>query len=448
MLITKDLAKNILKNAKKKADEAEVYIGSRRELRIDVINRKIESMDNVEEGGVSLRIIKDKKAGFAYSADLDEHAIETMIDQAVENSKSSMPDENIGFPAPKVQAASIDLVDNDIIETKIEDKLKLALETEKAAYSFDKRVKKTEKISYSDSISTTVIANSKGINIQYEKAVCGAFADVIAEENGVMEGGSWFKFSMAYKDLDPKYIGEEAAKRAMMMLGAKQEKSGRSQVLLSPFAGSILVSAISPALFAESVQKGKSLFVNAMDKRVASIKLNLIDSGILRQGTSSVPYDDEGVPTGETIIIKDGNLKSFLYDSYTAKKSGKSSTANSFRSSFKSQPEIQPTNLYVKPGFKTQDEIMSSISKGFLVTNIMGAHTINPISGDFSIGFSGFLIERGKISRPVRGMTIAGNILDVFGHIEEIGSDLMFFPHNGSVGAPTLLILSLSVSGI
>ncbi len=448
MLITKDLAKNILQKTKTKADEAEVYISSRRELKIDVINQKIESMDNVEEGGLSLRIIKDKKPGFAYSADLDEHAIEIMIDQAVENSKSSLPDVNIGFPEPKVQARSIDLVDKDIIETKLEDKLKLALETEKAAYSFDKRVKKSEKISYSDSVSTTVIANTKGINILYEKAVCGAFADVIAEESGLMEGGSWLKFSTSFKDLDPKYIGEEAAKRAAMMLGAKQEKSGRSQVLLSPYAGSTLVSAISPALSAESAQKGKSLFANAMDKRVASIKLNLIDSGILKQGTSSVPYDDEGVPTGETIIINDGNLKSFLHDSYSAKKSGKSSTANSFRSSFKSQPEIQPTNLYVKPGFKTQEEIMSGISKGFLVTNIMGAHTINPISGDFSIGFSGFLIEKGKISRPVRGMTIAGNILDVLGHIEEIGSDLMFFPHNGSIGAPSLLILSLSVSGI
>jgi PmbA protein len=308
MLVTKDLARAILQDAKKISDEAEVYISSRKQLKIDVINQKIESIDNVEEGGASLRIIKDTKLGFAYSADLDEHAIEVMIDQAVENSRSSLSDKNIGFPGPKAQTASIALGEKDIIETGLEDKLKLALETEKAAYSFDKRIKKSEKISYTDSISTTVIANSKGVDIQYDKAVCEAFAEVIAEENGLMETGSWLKFSTAFKDLDPKHIGEEAAKRAALMLGAKQEKSGISQVLLSPYAGSILVSAVSPALSAESAQKGKSLFSSAVDKRVSSIKLNLIDSGILSQGTSSVPYDDEGVPTGETIIIKDGHL--------------------------------------------------------------------------------------------------------------------------------------------
>jgi len=448
MPIIKDLAKNILKNAKTKADEAEVYFSSRKQLKIDVIDREIESIDNVSEGGLSLRLIKDKKLGFAYTADLDEHSIEILIDQALESSKSSVPDENIDLPQPKLQTIKNTLVEQDINGTNLQDKINFALEIERTAFAFDKRVKKSEKISYTDSISTTLIANSKGVDVLYEKAVCGAFAEVIAEEDSLMETGSWLKFSTSFKDLDAKYIGEEAAKRAALMLGAKQEKSGRAPVILAPYAGSTLISAISPALSAEYAQKGKSLFISAVDKRVASIKFNLVDSGILKDGVSSVPYDDEGVPTRETIIIKDGTLRTFLYDSYTAKKAKISSTANSFRSSFKSQPEIQPTNLYVKPGFKTQDEMISGLSKGFLVTNIMGAHTINPISGDFSIGFSGFLIENGKLSRPVRGMTLAGNLLDVFIHIEEIGSDLMFFPHSGNIGAPSILISALSVSGI
>jgi PmbA protein len=293
-----------------------------------------------------------------------------------------------------------------------------------------------------------VIANSKGVDVIYKKAVCGAVADVIAKEDELMESGMWLKFSTRFKDLDARYVGEEAAKRAVIMLGAKPEKSGRAPVVLSPFASSTLLSAISPALSAESAQKGKSLFANAIDKRVASMKLNLVDSGILKDGLSSVPYDDEGVPSRETVIIKDGDLRSFIHDSYTAKRGKTSSTANSSRASYMSQPGIQPTNLFIKPGLKTQDEMINAMSKGFLVKNIMGAHTINPISGDFSIGFSGFLIENGKISRPVRSMTIAGNILDVFNHIEEVGSDIMFFPHSGNIGSPSILIANLSVSGI
>jgi len=448
MLITKDLAKSILQKAKAVSDEAEVYLNTREGLNIDVLDQRIESVDNVTDGGIALRIIKDKKMGFAYTADFDEHSIETLVAQSLDNSKSSAPDENVGFPEPKPQSAAMNLVEPDIAGTSLEQKEKFALEMEAAAHSYDNRIKITEKISYTDSLSTTVIANSKGVDIIYRKAICGAFADVIAKEDELMESGMWLKFSTRLKDLDPRYVGGEAAKRAVIMLGAKPEKSGRAPVVLSPFASSTLLSAISPALSAESIQKGKSVFASGIDKRVASIKLNITDSGILKDGLSSAPYDDEGVPTRETVIIKDGTLRSFLHDCYTAKRGRSISTANSSRSSFMAQPGIQPTNLFIKPGLKTSDEIVNAMSKGFLVTNIMGAHTINPISGDFSIGFSGFLIENGKISRPVRSMTIAGNILDLFNHIEEVGSDIMFFPHNGNIGSPSMLIANLSVSGI
>jgi PmbA protein len=448
MLITKDLAKSILQKAKAVSDEAEVYLNTREHLNIDVLNRKIESVDNVTDGGIAIRMIKDKRMGFAYTGDFDEYSVETLIAQALDNSKSSAPDENIGFPEPKPQTVTMNLVEPDIAGTSLEQKKKFALEMEAAAHSYDNRVKITEKISYTDSVSTTVIANSKGIDIIYMKAICGAVADVIAKEDGLMESGMWLKFSTRFKDLDPRLIGEEAAKMAAIMLGAKPEKGGRAPIVLSPYVCSTLLSAISPALSAESAQKGKSVFASGIDKRVASIKLNITDSGILKDGLSSVPYDDEGVPTRETIIIKDGSLRSFIHDSYTAKKAKTSSTANSSRSSFMAQPGIQPTNLFIKPGLKTQDEMINAMSKGFLVKNIMGAHTINPISGDFSIGFSGFLIENGKISRPVRSMTIAGNILDLFNHIEEIGSDIMFFPHSGNIGSPSILIANLSVSGV
>jgi PmbA protein len=447
MPLTKDLVKKLLNNAKKKSDEAEVYAATTKQLKIDVMGQKPESVDNITEGGLSLRIIKDKRPGFAYTADLDEHSLELLVEQAVENSKSAQPDEYAAFPSPKKQPAILKLVEPNIEGTKLSDKLEFALHLEGYARSFDNRVKKTEKVSYFDSVSSTFIANSKGVDVHYEKAVCGAFADIIAEENGMMESGSWNKFAVNFNDLDPKYIGEEAAKRAVMMLGAKQEKSGRAPVILSPYAGSILISAIFPALSAEFVQKGKSLFVSAMDKSIASPKLSLIDSGILPGGTASAPYDDEGTPTGETAVIKNGILRTYLHDSYTAKKGKKTSTANAFRSSYMSQPSIQPTNLYVRPGSVTKDEILSGVSKGFLVTSIMGAHTINPITGDFSVGFSGFFIDNGRISKPVRGMTLAGNMLDVLSHIEDVGSDLAFFQHGGSIGSPSILIRSLSVSG-
>jgi len=448
MPLTKGFPRSVLEKARKVADEAEVYINFREQLKIDVLNQKLESIDDVTDGGLSIRLIKDRKTGFSYTADLDEHSVDQAIEQALNNLKASQADIYFSFPEPRAQTTNIPLVDSGIGRTKLEDKIKLALEIESSAYKSDKSIRKSEKIVYEDILSTTIIINSKGIDISYQKAICGAFADVIAEKDGLMERGSWISYSNKYSMLDPVQIGTEAAKRAAMMLGAGQEKSGRASILLSPWAATTLISAIAPAFSAEYIQKGKSVFCGAQNKQVAGRKLTIIDSGVIERGIASVPYDDEGVPTGETVLIKDGVFLSPLHSYSTSKRSKADPTANSFRPSYRAQPEIQPTNLYIRPGSKAENELIDGISKGFHVVNIMGAHTINPISGDFSVGFSGFFIENGRITKPVRGMIIAGNIHELFNHIEEIGSDIMFFPHNGNIGSPSVLISNLAVSGI
>jgi PmbA protein len=448
MHITQDSAKKIVAAAiKAGANEAEIYFNSSETLKIDIINQNIESTDGLETSGISLRIIKDKKLGFAYTSDIDEGAIDLLVKEALDNSKVTAPDENHNFSVPQKQTVQMELIDTTIAKTPIQAKIALAMAVEKAARELDKRVQKTEKVFYEDTISSTVIVNSNGVSCEYKKSICGIFAEVIALHGDTMETGTWYQFSTKYSELSALNVGQLAAKRAADMLGAGPEKSGRTSLILAPQAATVLISTIAPALSADHVQKGKSLFINAIDKPVASRKLTLIDSGILANGLSSVPFDDEGTPTKENVVISNGILKTFLHNSYTAKKGKSTPTANAFRMSFKSLPDISPTNMYVKPGSKPQKELIDSMSKGFLIETIMGAHTVNPISGDFSIGFSGHLIENGKITRPVRGMTLSGNIMDVFNHIEDIGSDLMFFPHSGSIGAPSILIANLSVSG-
>ncbi len=448
MRLTLKEAKELVSRAKKQgADEAEVFILEARQRKIDVLDGKVEASDDIETGGMAVRTIKDRRIGFAYTGELEEEAFEDAVNNALENSKTTAQDEDLCFAEAIPQPATLQLVDKAKNSASVQDKTRIALDIESSARSFDPRVKITEKIFYEDSSVKTIIVNSRGVAVEFEKAVCGAYADVIAAEKGVMESGTWMEYKLAFEDLEPELVGLTAAKRAVAMLGAGPEKSGRASVILSPSAASILLAALSPALSAEYVQKGKSLFAGAMDKPVASRRLTLIDSGILAGQTGSAPYDDEGAPTGELVVISEGFLKGFLHNSYTAKKAGKSSTGNSFRASFMSLPEIQPTNFFIKPGSRSQDELMVSLNKGFLIETIMGAHTINPISGDFSVGFAGMFIDNGRISKPVKGMTISGNILELFSHLEEIGSDLHFFPLNGNVGSPSLLIANLAVSG-
>jgi len=164
----------------------------------------------------------------------------------------------------------------------------------------------------------------------------------------------------------------------------------------------------------------------------------------LPKGLGSAPFDGEGVPTQETRLINQGELKTFFYNTYTANKGKTKSTGNAARGSYQGLPGIGPTNLYIEAGKNSHEEIIKSITKGLYLVRIMGAHTANPISGDFSFGAAGILIENGQLTHPVRSITIAGNLIDLLKHLKAVGSDLRFF---SSIGAPTLLLEGISISG-
>lgn len=140
----------------------------------------------------------------------------------------------------------------------------------------------------------------------------------------------------------------------------------------------------------------------------------------------------------------EGKLMGFLHSAYTAKKSGAKSTGNAGRGGFRSQPSVVNTNLYIEKGTASRDSVISSVSSGLLVQEVLGMHTANPISGDFSVGVSGQWIEAGKVSYPVREAAISGNVLSIFSEVEAIADDLRFA---GRLGAPTILLRPISVSG-
>ena len=430
----------------RKVDEAEVFLSSTKTLKIDVLNRKIESVDEINDLGCGIRVIKDQKLGFAYTSDFEESALEETVDQAIQNAKSSEADEfNLIPNHPTTQPPKgLELFDPNINKTSIKEKTELALKIEAAAYRSDRKVKKTEKTSYSDSESEIWIVNSKGIDLNHKTNSCGGYAQVIAIQNGGMETGLGIDFVKKLNDLNPEKIGEEAAERATQLLGAKSIPSQKIPIVLDPVVGTQLLGVLSSALSAEAVQKGKSLFADKIGKAVGSKVLSIIDNGRLPNGLATAPFDDEGVLTQETKLIEEGKLITFLFSTYTAGKGRTRSTGNAVRSSFKNLPGVGPTNLYIQAGSESPDSIIKSISKGLYVTRVMGIHTANPISGDFSIGAAGILVENGEKSYPVRGITIAGNLIEMLKGLEAIGSDLRFIVN---IGSPTLLVSGITVSG-
>ncbi|MDP3050193.1 MAG: metallopeptidase TldD-related protein, partial [Eubacteriales bacterium] len=189
---------------------------------------------------------------------------------------------------------------------------------------------------------------------------------------------------------------------------------------------------------------GRSLFAGRMGERVASDLVTIVDDGTLPGGINSGPCDGEGVPTSRTVVIEHGVLTSFLHNTYTAAKDGLVSTGNGVRGSFKGSPEVGTTNFYLSPGKTEREQLLEELDSGLLVTEVMGMHTANPISGDFSVGASGLWVENGRVSHPVRGMAIAGNITDLLMKIDAVGSDLQFF---GGKGAPTVRVRQMMVTG-
>jgi PmbA protein len=430
------------------ADSAEVYYSNQTKQKIDVLNGKVDESKYAKELGMGLRVLKNKAFGFAATTDLSVEALKTTASQAVENALCATPSEFNILPKlnqPKVNETQLQILDQDLLEQKMEEKISKALWVEKAAYAADLRIKKTEMVSYSDAAYVITLANSFGQKLSYSGTYAGASADVIAEDSeGQQQSGSAYQYVVNLNDFDPQMIGRESARQATLMLGATSWNTAKTNLIFDPMVSAQFLSAISPLVLASYVQKGKSLLAGKKGQTIASNKINLIDSGVLPKGLGSTPFDGEGLATQETELIKNGILQGYLYDFFTAQKENVLSTGNASRGSYDSVPDVSTNNFYLKPGKVSADDLVTSVSKGILITRVMGMHTIDPISGDFSVGAAGVLIENGKLGRAVRGIAIAGHLSDLLNNIIEVGSDLKFY---SSIGAPSLLIEGISVSG-
>lgn len=426
------------------ADQSEAFVIKSKDLTIDVSNGSVETLKLAEDRGLGLRVFRQGRVGFAYTSDLSEAAVNEIILQALANSDKTSPDEFNILPAPGGQYAGLDLYDRQIEEVPVEEKIEIAKAIEKIARGHDPRVTITERSSYFDTWYQILLANSHGISAGYQGAYCGCYADVVAEENGDTQTGFAVKMTLRFKDLEPSGVGLEAAQKAVRKLGAKSINTQKAVIVFDPYIATSFLGVIAPALSAEALQKGKSLFAGKAGQGVASEKVTIIDDGSMPGGIASSPFDGEGVPTSRTVLVEKGKLRGYLHNTYTAAKDGVGSTGNGTRGSFKSTPEVGTTNFYVEPGQTAPEDLITDIGRGLYITDVMGMHTANPISGDFSVGAAGILIENGRLTIPVRGVAIAGNILDLLNEVEEVGSDLTFF---GGKGAPTLRISRMVISG-
>jgi PmbA protein len=429
------------------AADVEVYAERGVSRRIKVYKQAVEQLTAAQRRGLGVRVWRDGAVGYAYTSDLSPRALDDVVRRALEHAAVSDADEFARMPRPEGEPADVHPFDERLTHATDEQRIDLALAVEAAALAADPRVKTVEDTMYADGDGEVFLANTAGLRGSYRGNQCYTFAYVLAEQDGQVETGMSYAVGRALEDLDAAACGVEAAQRACRLLGARKCPSMKAAVVLDPFVSADFFGVLSSALTADAVQKGRSLFAGREGQQVAGELLSLADDGVRPDGLDSAPFDGEGTPCRRTPLIEHGVLQGFLYDTYTARKAGRGSTGNGLRGSYSGLPGVHPTNLVIDGPVTPLADIIAGLPRGLLVTDAVGVHSgANPISGEFSVGISGVLIEDGRLTTPVREVTLAGDIIGMLKNVTALGDDARWVP-GGSILTPSVVIEGMAIGG-
>lgn len=406
---------------------------------------RLEEAEESEEQGLGLRVLKEGRLGFAYASGLSPQSALDLLPKALAATKIA-PSEPWRV-LPKVgnrNLLSEEHSDPKVFGASFEAKKEELKSLENLCLSSDRRLKKVLRAGFEESRALTAVVSSEGIASASEETRCSLGFSCLAESDGETQVSDDFQSARFGEDLDARALALRAARRALRLLGSRKIPSGRMPVVFDPQAGVSFLELLVSSLCADQVQRGKSLMAGKKGRTVASPLVTLVDDGLRPRASGSAAFDDEGTPTQRTVLVEKGVLKGTLYDADSAAKDGVHSTGNGFRSSFRGLPSPEASNFYWEPGSETPDALLRGCSRGFYCTEILGMHTADEISGDFSVGVSGLLIERGAFSHAVRGATMAGNVLTMLENIDGLANDLTFY---GAIGCPTFRVPELSLGG-
>ena len=438
-----DLIRTVKENVKE-GYEFEIFFQRVKKLKVETSQETLETLSTSEEMGVGLRVLKDKRVGFSYVSNPDRDSIKDALKRAQEMCDLQEPDEGNLFNCDLRTSDVESPYDREGLERDIEAKIEIPLSMEKKAKELDPRVKGVRKSSYTEGEFEVALYNSCGLEFAYKGSFFSAMISTLAQE-GQDSAIAWeYRASRYLRDLDVDALVKDAVFKSTSLLNPQEFKTKTTNVLFFRESFAMLLEAFVPMFLGDSLVKGKTLLAGKKGEEVASELLTLIDDGTLDRGFATGPYDAEGVPKRRKFLIKNGRFEGFLHNLYSAKLSEEESTGNAERSSYKSVPSCGITNLYVERGGLSFEELIAMEDEVFLVLELMGLHTADPISGEFSLGASGVLFKNGKPKHAVRGVTVAGNILDLWHKIVGVGEDLEFY---GNVGSPSVLVKDITVGG-
>ncbi|HML01203.1 MAG TPA: TldD/PmbA family protein, partial [Acidimicrobiales bacterium] len=392
-------------------------------------------------------VVSGGRQGFAYAGSLEESVVAETLAEARDNLGFATADPHVALAVPDgVAVAALEVWDDAVLSTPTEDKVALALELEKMTRGADPRVRQVSSADYGDMAVEWAVATSTGITAASRRTVCSVVTEAIAGQADDSQSGYGFSAGRSPGQLDLERACSDAVERAVRMLGARKAKSARCAVVLDPRVASTLLGVVSSSLSGDAVVKGRSMFAGRLGEQVAVGALTLVDDPTDERAFGASAYDAEGLACRRNVLVDGGVLRSFVYDTVSARRAGAVSTGSAVRGGYATTPGAGCRAVQLLPGELGRDDILAELGEAFYVQSVTGVHSgVNPVSGDFSVGAEGLMVHRGELSEPVREITIASTLQRMLQSVLYVGADVEWLP--GMAAGQTLAIDGMSLSG-
>lgn len=431
----KKIADDALQYAKKigaTASEVEVSYGTGKNISVRLGH--LETLEINRDKGFSITLYNGQAKGSSSSSDLSSRSIQDTVDAAFNIARYTAPDPFFGLADKNLMATNMkDLDLYNAWDISTEDMIDLAKTCEAAGLAVSKKITNSEGASISSSEGIFIYANSNGFIGGYPTSRHSIGCSVIAEEKSLMQRDYWYSSARHVEDLESaESVGKRAGRRTLSRLGAKKIHTCQAPVIFEAPIATGLISSLISAISGGNLYRQSSFLLDSLGKKVASDQLTIEEDPFLLRGDASSMFDDEGVATQSRLLVDKGVINGYLLSSYSARKLSMQTTGNAGGAH----------NLIIKNGKQNLDDLIRSMHKGLLVTELLG-HGLNMVTGDYSRGAAGYWVEEGEITYPVEEITIAGNMKEMLKNIVAIGNDVY---RNGSRHTGSILLEAMSIA--
>lgn len=426
-------------------DTAEVFYEENESFRASAMDGEINQYQVSSSAGLGLRGTVNGRMGYASTQAFDDDAVIQLIEGVKDSAALTETDEQDEIFAGEESYPVLPEIESDLADVRAEDKLAVCLNMEKAAKAVDERVTRVQGSRMVTASGMIRLKNSFGLDLTSRDSLGYAVLSAVAKDGDDTATGAQIAVARNFSEIDPEKVGREGAEDALSQLNAAPVASGSYRTVIRYDAMSDLLRTFCGMFSAEAAQKKLSLLAGREGTKIASDKVTIMDDPLLPGGFASCAFDGEGSACFTKAVVDAGVLTTLLHSRKTAKKQGVATTGNASRG-YSSPVHVAPTNLFIRPGEKTLDQLMEDVGNGLLITEVSGLHAgANPASGDFSLLSKGFVIENGKKGRPVKQITVAGNFYKLLENVREVACDLKF--EGSSIASPSLDAGEMAISG-